>query len=146
LIGMLFSSALWRESFERLSAIEAKRLSCLTESPIDALNKTIAGGCGRGRAAHGRLRLRCVAQQSLDLGIERPVVDRFGVIGIIGRPKQDGRRSMSCEPLFGVEPWLSRSHNSIDGKEAGCSVIWVKLVPLPWIVGEHDIGPVRSNQ
>jgi len=143
---MLFSSALWRESFERLSAIEAKPFSCLTESPIDALDKTIAGYCGRSRAAHGRLRLRRVAQQSLDLGIERPVVDCFGVIGIIGRPKQDGRRSVRLEPLFGVEPWLSRSNDGIDGKEAGYSVIWVKLIPLPWIVGEHDIGPVRSNQ
>jgi hypothetical protein len=87
-----------------------------------------------------------VAQKSLDLDVERPVIHRLGVIGIVGRPKQDGRGPMRVEPLVGVEPWLSRSHNSIDGKEAGCSVIRVKLVPLPWIVGEHDIGPVRSNQ
>jgi hypothetical protein len=87
-----------------------------------------------------------VAQQSLDLGVERPVIDGFSVIGIVGRPKQDGRRPMRVEPLVGVEPWLSRSNDSIDGKEAGSSVIWVKVIPLPWIVGEHDIGPVRSNQ
>ena len=66
--------------------------------------------------------------------------DVFDVIDLVGFPEQELSGPMWLQAVFGEKVWVAGRNNGVANESAGFSVIGMKPVALPRVMGKHYVG------
>jgi hypothetical protein len=92
--------------------------------------------------------LTCVSQKGIDLCVDE-TSDVFNMIWLVGFEEKREFRAMHIKSVMAEIVRIACGNDSIESEPPGIAVIGMKSVPLPRVVGEHDVrlggpDPIRD--